>query len=200
MSLKLGRVRIRIGFLFAAYLTFLICTRRGTALLPLFGSAVAHELGHLLVLLRCGARQITVELHPGGAAIRDPELTMLPYRRLLPAAAAGPAVNLLAASALFLCARLWNGAAFIPLLRVNLMLGGINLLPLSFLDGGVMLRSLLALRGKGPAPPDLTAADLLTLCFLTGFCLFLLLTRRPAYHALAFTAYCIVYIYRKRKT
>ena len=193
MSIDCGPVRIRAGFLFFAWVAFLVCCGGAGRLPLLFLCAVWHEAGHAAALFLCGARRITVVLHPGGASIRDAGVSQLPYGRLCAAAFAGPAANLVAAGALRLAAVRSPSDAAAELVRIHLLLCCVNLLPLSFLDGGAGAAALYCALRKPDAPPDPAIPDLLTLAALCGGCVWLLAKRLPAWHALAFTGYCILY-------
>jgi Zn-dependent protease/CBS domain-containing protein len=121
------------------------------AALGLFGSILLHELGHSLVgrLLRLRIRRITLWLLGGMA-----QFERIPRNRGTEAlmAVAGPLTSILvgavaAASLEFLPADrpAWR-FTFTYLMYMNLILAGFNLLPALPLDGGRVLRSLLALR------------------------------------------------------
>jgi Zn-dependent protease len=117
----------------------------GTALL-LFGSVLAHELGHSFVAIRQGidVRSITLFLFGGLASLEKESAT--------PAAAfwvaiAGPAVSLLIAgmlTALGFGAHLTGPVAAVVavLAAVNLSLGLFNLIPGLPLDGGNILKAI----------------------------------------------------------
>lgn len=193
MYLDLGRLRIRAGFPFFAWIAFLVCGG-GAGLLPLlFLFALLHEAGHVAALLAFGARRVSVSLFPGGAAIRGGAAGALSYPRAFVAAAAGPAVNLAAALLFWLLRGRLPPALAADALRLNLLLGAANLLPLSFLDGGVAASALFCALRKPPRPPDPFFPDLGILLLLCGACVFTLAARRPAWHLLAFTGYCLIY-------
>ena len=192
MYFECGRIRLRIDFLSAAVIAFFLLTQDARSFCILLLSAAAHEAGHICVLLHAGVPRITVDLHPGGAAIRDISPERLSYRQTFAAALAGPAVNLFAAAVFFTLKHVTAHQIFVQLCSVHFMLGAVNLLPLSFLDGGTALFSLLSERKKTPVPPDMTAVDTITLLCMSAGCLFLIFTGRTAYYALAFTGYCIL--------
>lgn len=124
------------------------------SILALFGCVVLHELGHALVAMRYGIRTRDIVLYPLGGLAR---LENLPRpRQELWIALAGPAVNVVIAGLLYLGLR----AANIPierfrltdrptnlavdLLWANIFLVGFNMLPAFPMDGGRVLRSLIA--------------------------------------------------------
>jgi len=156
-------VPIRFHFTFLLLLVFLIFVGVGgkqsgatTALyiLALFASVLVHELGHVIVARWYGLRTSEIVMFPIGGVSR---LEGQPKPRQEPLIAlAGPGVNLLIAVGLLA----WQGN-FLPVetLRVptdanllerialgNLLLGLFNLLPAYPMDGGRILRALVALR------------------------------------------------------
>ena len=126
------------------------------AVLGLFASVVLHELGHSLTARRYGVnvRRITLWFLGGVAEFEE-----MPRQRGAEAvvAIAGPLVSFA------LAGMFWAVTAFAPLddapyvrliagylYAINLMLGLFNLLPALPMDGGRILRSLLALRMSHP--------------------------------------------------
>lgn len=119
--------------------------------LALFACVVAHEYGHALMARRFGIATPDITLLPMGGMAR---MTRIPERPLqeIAVALAGPAVNVViwAGLALFGAATPSNPLAASGFLEqlaaVNLFLAGFNLLPAFPMDGGRVLRALLALR------------------------------------------------------
>jgi Zn-dependent protease/CBS domain-containing protein len=125
--------------------------------LLLFACVVAHELGHSLVGMRLGYPVRDITLLPIGGVASFERMPTDP-RQELQIAIAGPLVNVALAGALW--AILAATGSFTPvetvgvatggilerLLVVNVMLAGFNLLPAFPMDGGRMLRALLAQR------------------------------------------------------
>jgi Zn-dependent protease len=120
--------------------------------LGLFACVVAHELGHSLAARRYGVRVRRITLwFLGGVA----EFEEMPKQRGAEAVVgiAGPLVSFALAGVFWAVTRilppqaalgLWLVSAYLAM--VNLMLGLFNLLPALPMDGGRILRSLLALR------------------------------------------------------
>jgi len=108
-------------------------------------SLLIHEIAHALAARRYGIATRQILLHPlGGAAV-------LSDRPPTPAAefwiaAAAPLTNLALAALAFVGAVLTDSLFFTDLAWPNLLLGATNLIPAFPLDGGRMLRALLALR------------------------------------------------------
>jgi Zn-dependent protease len=127
------------------------------AVLGIFGCVALHELGHAVCARGFGIRTRDIELYPIGGVARLNRIPEKPQQELA-IALAGPAVNI--AIALFLAplmwfdgygiglgapAYTWIEAFWQRLLWANLFLAGFNLLPAFPMDGGRVLRAVLAI-------------------------------------------------------
>jgi Zn-dependent protease/predicted transcriptional regulator len=127
-------------------------------IVALFACVLLHEFGHILMARRFGVRTPDVILLPIGGLARLERMPEEPRQELL-IALAGPAVTLAIAVALYLV--LWlSGAQLdireltrvdrLPLLQalmvINVMLLLFNLIPAFPMDGGRVLRAVLASR------------------------------------------------------
>jgi Zn-dependent protease/predicted transcriptional regulator len=128
-------------------------------ILAVFGIVVLHELGHALMARRCGIRTRDITLLPIGGVARLERIPEDPGQELA-IAVAGPAVNVVMAAGIYLGfvfaqglylnpadAALRVGGGFVQqLFQVNVWLVVFNMVPAFPMDGGRVLRALLAMR------------------------------------------------------
>ena len=171
-SLRLGRIAgikifvhwtffLLIGWIFTMHMM----AGRGTAaaimgvafILALFACVVLHELGHALAARRYGVGTRDITLLPIGGVARLERIPRNPTHELV-VALAGPAVNVVIALVIFLGFLVTRGDGpainlsklqgnfFAQLMTVNIFLVIFNLIPAFPMDGGRVLRALLARR------------------------------------------------------
>ena len=157
------QLRVHITFLLLiGWLAFGYYAQGGSAaaasrvafILLLFLCVVLHEFGHALAAKSFGINTPDITLLPIGGVARLERMPEEPKQELI-IALAGPAVNVVIALGLMIAID-WHGAAettvvdesSLPakLLAINVMLLLFNLLPAFPMDGGRVLRALLATR------------------------------------------------------
>tara|TARA_R110002049_G_scaffold182485_2_gene350371 strand:- start:111854 stop:112840 length:987 start_codon:yes stop_codon:yes gene_type:complete len=118
-----------------------------------FGCVVLHELGHSLTARRFGIHTKDITLLPIGGVAALERIPRTPWQELA-IAVAGPAVNVVIATMLFLGLPLITWSGIVPttgltflmnLAWVNVALVLFNMLPAFPMDGGRVLRAALAL-------------------------------------------------------
>ena len=126
-------------------------------ILAVFATVVLHEFGHALTARRFGVRTREITLLPIGGVARLDKMPDRPGQQLL-VALAGPTVSLVIALLLFGWVRVFegpvgfeslrlaNGSVVTQLMWINASLAVFNLLPGYPMDGGRILRALLAMR------------------------------------------------------
>lgn len=149
-------------------------------ILALFACVVAHEFGHALAARRYGIRTPDITLLPIGGLARLERMPEKPGQEIV-VALAGPAVNVVIAAALILTMNtrfdfealqsLDNPALdfMMRLASVNIFLVLFNLIPAFPMDGGRVLRAVLALWYPRPRATNIAARIGQALAFVFGF-------------------------------
>ena len=150
-------------------------------ILAIFACVVAHEFGHVVMARRFGVNTPDVILLPIGGLARLERMPDEPRQELL-IALAGPAVTLVLAGCFYAALRV--GGATPPvvpsltvagdsllsdLYRINVLLLLFNLIPAFPMDGGRVLRAILASRQGLPRATRIAASVGQILAFGLGF-------------------------------
>jgi len=169
-SIRLGRlfgvpVYLHLTFLLLLGLVGLLGFFRGgpaaaiggvVMIVSVFACVLLHEFGHILAARRYGIPTQDVILLPIGGVARLARMPDEPKQELV-VALAGPAVNVAIAALLFPLIALGGGAFLAQLFAINVMLFLFNMLPAFPMDGGRVLRALLARQMSYVRATDLAA-------------------------------------------
>jgi Zn-dependent protease/CBS domain-containing protein len=149
------QLRIHVTFLLLIIWVALSSASVAVLVLLLFLCVVLHEFGHALAAKAYGINTPDITLLPIGGVARLERIPEEPRQELV-IAAAGPAVTAIIALSLFvviashgaseLNASLQSGDLLANLFKINLYLLLFNLIPAFPMDGGRVLRALLATR------------------------------------------------------
>jgi Zn-dependent protease/CBS domain-containing protein len=192
-SLTIGRfggtaVKIHITFvILLAWIGFSAWQQQGPAaaadslvfILLLFACVLLHEFGHILVGRRYGIATPEVTLLPIGGVASMQRIPEKPAQELA-VAIAGPLVNLAIAIVLVVISGQFNLADFMRLddsqislvsrlAAANVFLAVFNLVPAFPMDGGRVLRALLAMEMGRPRATQIAASIGQAFAFALGF-------------------------------
>ena len=124
------RVRLCFSFLAVISLTCLLGGNESGKILVMLGCCCLHECGHIAAMLICRCKPTVLTLYGGGIRL-TPSRKLNSFAKDAFILASGCAVNfMLAFASCLLTGRLTFFA------QTNLLLGGFNLIPTGFLDGG----------------------------------------------------------------
>lgn len=144
MKFKLFGTEIYISFLFAAVITVMLATDRTGLVLPALFAVLMHEIGHLFAMwvLECAPKQI--RLIP--ASVQITSSISKRYKNDIIVALVGPLVNFVLFFVLYFNYLAFKNELTLNYALLNLLIGVFNSLPVSGLDGGTILFSVLAKR------------------------------------------------------
>lgn len=130
-------ISVNLSFTFFALIIFVTATNNTTEILPCFLCSLFHECGHFAALIFLGEKNIVMNIGFFGGEIKRLDGIKTNYKKECVVHLAGPFINIILAviSRLFL---------FSELFSINASIGIFNLLPISCLDGGRALNSLLS--------------------------------------------------------
>ena len=191
MCIETKRLKISISFAFSVFLALAANISEGrTYLLTLFFSFL-HELTHIYFLFLFGVKRTELNFSPGGIKMTCDEMESLSYRKTVICSLSAPAVNILTGAVFLLMGYIYPSQLLLTASYINLIIGAVNLLPLSFLDGGRGLNAFL-LRYLSP-DRVYRISDILsviTLIFLASVFFMFLFMKKFHLFLLIFFVYC----------
>lgn len=143
MTIELAGTQFRLTFSFFAVLTamLLMCDPRIVTVSMM--SSLLHECGHLALMFFYKENPEKVIFGGFGIRIERRGVPSLGCRRMAAVAIAGVATNALLAAAFFILYQFSGFSVFAVGLAVNLLIGGLNIMPVGILDAGQFLRYIL---------------------------------------------------------
>src|SRR5436305_1427219 len=176
---RIAGIQLRIHVTFLLLLGWLALGSAGAALflLLLFLCVVLNEFGHAFAAQAFGINTADITLLPIGGVARLERMPEEPMQELI-IAVAGPLVNVVIALGLFIAggaqallnpAAVETGGLIAQLLTINIILVLFNLLPAFPMDGGRVLRALLATRMNYARATQVAATIGQGFAFVFGF-------------------------------
>ena len=192
MSIELKNIKITIGFAAAVFFAFVFNSGYTDGYVISVVSAAFHEIIHLLFLFICGVRRISVDILPGGIRIKSGEVRQLNYKKTILCTLCAPVFNLITAGICYIVNRKTNNELLTEAAVINLVLGTVNLLPLSFLDGGRAFQCMVSEKRDGEETEIITKkAEIVCLVLLGPPVLYLSFFEKMNIILIVFYAYCI---------
>ena len=142
MKIKLFGTKIYLSFFFCAVFTIMLATDKTGFILPTFFAVIMHEIGHLFAMwvLDCQPKQIDIT----PASLKIVSGFSKQYKNDILIAAFGPCVNYVLFFTLYFNYLAFENKLTLYYALLNLIVGLFNSLPVSGLDGGTVLCSILA--------------------------------------------------------
>lgn len=148
MRFRFFGTEIYISFLFSAVIAFMIATDRTGLVIPTLFSVLLHEVGHLIFMWIFECEPKSIKLVPASISITR-GMSAKKYGDLL-ISLAGPMVNLIMFCSLYVNFLITKSAFSLDCALINLAFFTFNMLPVSGLDGGTVLKIILSKKLKDP--------------------------------------------------
>ena len=171
MKFKLLGSEIYISFLFVAVISLMLATDKTGLALPTLFAVSLHEIGHLLAMWIVGTPPKSIRLIP--ASVQITRSISSRYKNDIIVALSGPLVNFALFLTLYINYLIFGNEGILYYSFINLIVGLFNLLPVTGLDGGTVLFSVIA--KKRDINRAMLTLRIISLC-LGAVCLFLAIT------------------------
>ncbi len=166
MKIKLLGTEIYISFIFTALISFLLATDKTGLMIPTLFAVVMHEAGHLFAMWVCDCSPKQVKLIPAGVRITRGMTDR--YKNDIFISLMGPLTNLVLFFTLYINYIVYKNETTLIFALLNLLIFCFNSLPVSGLDGGIILSCLLS-KKLGPDRAALTVG-IITLILAAALC------------------------------
>lgn len=176
MNLNLKRINLTFDYITVAFVCSAVIISRDSRFIIALLSTVAHEAGHIFVMLRLGNDNVDVEINLFNIAIHDKLRNIRPYKADIAVICAGPLVNLILSLIFWIFYVSFNSVYLYNCAMLNFVLGMFNLLPIESTDGGQILYILLSRKFSVAAAKRVvtlfSAVMIIPIAFI-GFCILL---------------------------
>lgn len=142
MKIKFWGTDIYVSFLFCAVLCFMLATDRTGLAIPTLFAVFIHETGHLLAMWATDCQPKSIRLIPASVQIVRDFSTKKSGETAI--TVCGPVANLVLFGTLTANFFLFKNEQTLVFALLNLIIAFFNLLPISGLDGGILLTSAIA--------------------------------------------------------
>ncbi len=179
MRFSVRGVSVKIDFLFAACVTFLMSFNINDEIRYAILFSILHEAGHLLAIVLCGEKPDTVRFGIFGMTIiRKNDITQ-DYKKEFITAVSGPMMNFFLLFVFVLLYAFYSKDVFLEMAAINLIIGLFNIMPVFSLDGGRALESLLLERlPSEKSEKIITAVSVIFLVPMNFFGFYILIKKR----------------------
>lgn len=186
-GIRIGRLKINI--LMIPTVIILIAVGMGDTVLCTIPTLILHEWAHILTAAALGMAITEMELFPFGCAAKMQCFAVSRSKEII-VAAAGPAVNMIAACALFILNKYYTPFYYAgKLIAANLAIATVNLLPALPLDGGRIARAAFAsFMGYKRATKLMSAGGIFFAVIITGIGVYTWVSDKinPSYFVMGF--------------
>ncbi len=199
MNLALKKVNISFDYITVAFICGAVILCKDSKYVIAFACTALHEMGHILVMLKCGCDRVDITVNLFNIAISDKQRGMRPYSQDIAIICAGPLVNLLTFAVFKLAYTLCPNDFLRNTAMISLALAIFNLLPMESTDGGQLVYILLC-RKLSPRASQIIMTVVTVIILIPTACAgFFVLIRSKYNYTLLFAAlYVVALILMKR--